>query len=288
MLILKVFLVVISFVSAYLTWRFIEKPARNSKVISGKSIFILAILLSTFFVFFGYYLNKSYGMAYRVFDSNIEIKDMDKRTYNEKVFVLKKNNFTYPRNLKILVVGNSFGRDFVNMTQETFDMHNINIVYRDDLPECIFPYKNTVSRNLYGSADVIVFASGEYNKDCIKDNIYFSESHNKSLFYIGIKHFGYNLNWIIRLHKENVPNQFNPLLSETIDLDLDMSSSIPRENYISLLSPLIKDGQIPVTDDSGRMLSMDRAHLTKYGALFFGKNVLLKSNYGDLLINKIN
>ena len=284
---LFIFLIAISFILAYLTWRFIEKPFRNKKFISRSNILYSSILISILFICFGYYLNKSYGMAYRVFNSNIE--DMDKRVYNEKVFTLKKDNFTFPKKLKILIVGDSFGRDFVNMTQETFDMRNVDIIYRDDLEDCIFPHKNTRSEALYGSANIIVFSySGGFNKNCVNGDISFAKSHNKSLFYIGTKNFGYNLNWIIRLDKEKRPNQYNSLLNETINQELDLSASVPKENFISLLLPIIKNNQIPITDNFGNMLSTDRVHLTKYGAIFLGKSVLLKTQYGALLLNTLN
>jgi hypothetical protein len=164
-------------------------------------------------------------------------------------------------------------------------MSNIDIVYRDDMSDCILPYKNNLSQNLLESADVIIFSS-QFNKGCVDADILFAENHHKKLFYVGSKYFGYNMNWLIRLNKKDRPNQYNLLLKETIDQELYISSSIPKDNFISLLSPIIKGDYIPITDNDGHMLSSDRAHLTKYGAIFIGKKSLLQSKYGELLINK--
>jgi peptidoglycan/LPS O-acetylase OafA/YrhL len=278
-------LIIVSFIFAGLTWKFIEQPLREKNLINKKVIFISFFSISIFFILFGYYLNQSYGMAYRAFDQNTKNQDMDKRIYNEKIFSFKKNNFSNGNKLKILVIGNSFGRDFVNMTIETFDMSNIDIVYRDDMSDCILPYKNNLSQNLLESADVIIFSS-QFNKGCVDADILFAENHHKKLFYVGSKYFGYNMNWLIRLNKKDRPNQYNLLLKETIDQELYISSSIPKDNFISLLSPIIKGDYIPITDNDGHMLSSDRAHLTKYGAIFIGKKSLLQSKYGELLINK--
>jgi peptidoglycan/LPS O-acetylase OafA/YrhL len=280
-------LIIISFIFAGLTWKFIEQPFREKNLINKKVIFISFFSISIFFILFGYYLNQNYGMAYRVFDLDTKIQNMDKRIYNEKNFSFKKTNFSHGNKLKILVIGNSFGRDFINMTKETFDMSNIDIVYRDDMSDCILPYKNNLSQNLFESANVIIFSS-QFNKGCVGADILFAENHHKRLFYIGSKYFGYNLNWLIRLNKKDRPNQYNLLLKETVDQELYISSSIPKDNYISLLSPIIKGNYIPITDNDGHMLSSDRAHLTKYGAIFIGKNSLLQSKYGELLINKKN
>lgn len=271
---------------AYFTWIFIEKPCRSSSFFSKKYFIVCSVTISLCFIYFGYYLNKTYGMAYRVFDSSIKIQDMDKRNYNEKVFQFKKDSFLPGKNLKVLVVGNSFGRDFINMTQENFNMEGIDLVYRDDLFECIYPYRNSASKKLFSDAEIIVFSNGSYRLDCIENDINFSKERKKKLYYIGTKNFGYNLNWIIRLDDVKRNNQYNPIPSEILALEENMSYHIPPENYISFLAPFINKKMIPITDKLGRMLSTDRAHLTKYGAIFFGNEILLNSDYGNQLQGK--
>jgi len=274
-------LIILALMLAYLTYKYIEMPFRNNKSISQKIIIRLSMLFSVIFIIFGIYLNKSYGMAYRVFDSAIKVSDMDKRSYNHRVFEFKKDKFTFIEKRKILVIGNSFARDFINMTNETFDTTNVEIVYRDDLSECFFPFKGDLEENLLESADVIILASGGFSKNCTTKDIFFVTSQHKKIFYIGTKHFGSNLNWLIRLDSKNRPNQYNPLLQATIKEEQEMSQAIPAENFISLIYPISKNGQIPVTDSNGRLLSTDRAHLTKYGAIYFGSHVLSQSPYAD-------
>jgi len=283
---LNTILIVLALILAYLTHKYIEAPFRNNKTVSQKIIIRLSLLFSVIFILFGIYLNKSYGMAYRVFDSAIKVSDMDKRSYNHKVFEFKKDKFTFIEKRKILVIGNSFARDFINMTNETFDTTNVEIVYRDDFSECFLPFKSSLEENLLESADVIILASGGFSKNCTVKDISFVTSQHKKIFYIGTKHFGSNLNWLKRLDSKNRPNQYNPLLPATIKEEQEMSQAIPAENFISLIHTIYKNGQIPVTDSNGRMLSTDRAHLTKYGAIFFGSHVLSKSPYADFFSNK--
>jgi peptidoglycan/LPS O-acetylase OafA/YrhL len=275
-------LIALTFVLAYLTWLFVETPFRDSAIVSRRTVANFSVLGSLSLVVFGYYLDVSYGMAWRAFDSQTKIEDVDKRFYNERVFQFKKDSFTSQDVLKVLVIGNSFGRDFVNMTTETFDTKNIEIVYRADLYDCIIPYRNPLSAVLFGSADVIVFASG-YRKDCVRTDVPFLQEHGKNVFYVGTKSFGANLNWIIRLLPDERPNQYNRLAEETVALERYLASNAPTDNFISLLAPVVKDGQIPITDNSGRLLSADRAHVTKFGAIFFGEKVLLGSRYGAIL-----
>ena len=60
-----------------------------------------------------------------------------------------------------------------------------------------------------------------------------------------------------------------------------MAEQVPPENYISLLSPTLVDNKIPITDELGRMLSTDRTHLTKYGAIYFGKKAVVGTAYSE-------
>jgi len=55
----------------------------------------------------------------RIYDtSKVTAADLDKRIYNERVFEKKNDKFPSDRKSKLLVIGNSYGRDFVNMTTE--------------------------------------------------------------------------------------------------------------------------------------------------------------------------
>jgi peptidoglycan/LPS O-acetylase OafA/YrhL len=270
------------FILAFLTWRFVEMPFRNKSLISRKNVFRFSISLSVLFVAIGLFLNKNYGMPQRLFDSTITIADMDKRIYNMKVFSYKKSKFNETSLTKILIIGNSFARDFANITFENFDVSRVEIIYRDDLSECIGSNTNQGANNLFFQANVIVFASGEYDKYCYFKDILFASTNNKKIYYVGTKDFGYNLNWLIRLNKDERRNQFNFISEATISFDKEMSKAIPREHFISLLAPTLVKGKIPVTDELGRILSPDKVHLTKYGALYLGKKIFLNTSYAEL------
>ena len=275
--------IILIFAISYLSLKYIEAPFRNKNIISRKFIFTFAFIGSLFFVSSGLYLNKNYGIPSRVFDSSLKIEDLDKRIYNEKVYSFKKPEFSDDSRQKLLIVGNSFGRDFTNITLETFDTKNVEIIYTPDLNECIYPYQNSENEKLYSKADIIVFAKNEeFSEECVKSNLKFTSDTSKKLYYIGIKDFGHNLNWLIRIPKNELANQYNPISDKFIQIDAKMSKMIPSENYISLLDSTVIDNKIPITDDQGRMLSTDRAHLTKYGAMYFGDKVIKNTSYAKI------
>jgi hypothetical protein len=269
---------------SYLSWRFIERPFRDRNKVSRGTIFRFALVGSLVFIMFGAYLDRSYGMLSRMYDTRIaSISVMDKRIYNERVFQFEKDRFSDTHRLRVLVIGNSFGRDFVNMTTETFDMKNIEIVYRHDFDFCILPLRTGVENTLYTQAEVVIFGSWDPKSDCIRSNDSYLEMNHKEYFYIGRKDFGYNLNWIRRLKSSERFNQYNELPQDALVLENEMATAIPADHYISLLAASARAGDIPITDEEGYLISTDRFHLTKFGAIFFGRKVLEQSRFGAIL-----
>lgn len=278
------FAIAFVFVLSYLSWKFIEKPFRKKGFVGRAGVFTLSVIGSLFFVVAGLFLNANYGFPGRAFDKGVKIEDMDKRVYNERVFRFKVDEFTSLDGKKLLIVGNSFARDFVNITLETYDTSKVEIVYRDDIRQCILPFKSEVSEKLFSRADVIVFSSGRLEEGCMNDDLAFASLHRKAIFYVGTKDFGYNLNWLIGLREGERSNRYNRILGSVIDDDIRMSQSVPSVNYISLISPLLVDGKMPITDEGGRMISTDRAHLTKYGAEYFGRKVVRNTSYSEVFM----
>lgn len=275
-------LVPLIFLLSVLTWRFIEAPFRSGSFIRRNNVFLLSLLIGGFFVGVGLYLNKNYGLPQRVYDSSILIGDMDKRIYNEKIYAFKRDEYKENSGAKILIVGNSFARDFVNITLENFDIDGVQVIYRDDFLQCINLTSNKIAGNLFYSADVIVFASGDVDRKCYLQDISFAIENKKQIYYVGTKDFGYNLNWLIRLDADGRRSQFNTISNRIISNNNEMKAIIPAKHFISILDHSLVNGRMPVTDNLGRMLSTDRTHLTKYGALYFGSRIFQGSAYPDL------
>jgi len=282
-------LIIATFVLAYLTWRFVETPLRNRQLFSRQTIFVFSIVGSISAIGFGLYLDRTYGMYLRVYDKNDNIADFDKRIYNSRVFNYKIDHFSNDGRRRIFVIGNSFGRDFVNMTTETFDTREIEFAYSDTADACIDNNSGAVSTMLFLQADIVVFASGYDDPEsiaghCVAKDIDWAREHKKALFFIGTKNFGYNLNWIIRLPAALRANQYNSLPDFARRQEDEEEKLVPKPYFISLLGPVLKDDKVPITDAHGKPISTDRVHVTKYGAIFFGEKVLKPSAFGALLM----
>lgn len=128
---------------------------------------------------------------------------------------------------------------------------------------------------LYQAADIIVRASSVLpSRQCVTDDIARATAYGKRIFYIGTKHFGFNLNWVIRVSEAERGNLHNVLLEETIDHEREMAALIPPEHYVSIVDRIAPDRRVPITDNAGHILSPDRSHLTRAGAIYVGARVL--------------
>ena len=235
---------------------------------------VSALVFTIALVALGAYLNFSYGVLSRLDDRSTAIGDLDKRIYNEGAFRFKRDQFLQRSKPRVLVIGNSFGRDFVNMLSETYRASAPEIVYRDDMRDCINKSQFDDDKELLAAANIIVIASNMTYSSCVAENIEIVRKQGKQLFYVGAKDFGANLNWLIRLSRPARANQRNEMTKSALLINAAMVRQIPEENFISIIQPTIDGNMIPVTNESGQPLSTDRVHLTKFGAQYFGERVL--------------
>lgn len=264
---------------AALSYRWVERPFRDRRFLTRRAVLGGAAGVSLAFVAVGAWLDASYGMPSRLGDPSFEPAEMDKRLYNRRAFDHKRDAFADDGRRRVLIIGNSFGRDFTNLTIETFDTSGAEIIYRDDLAQGILPFHSGLAERLFGSAEVIVFASGFADPSSLASDLAFARERGKRLYYVGNKHFGHNLNWVMSTAPAERALLRNAVPPHVIAADSQMRATIPATHFISLLGPLLRDGTIPITDERGRMLSTDRVHLTRPGAIFLGDCSVRPTDY---------
>ena len=127
------------------------------------------------------------------------------------MFAYLKERFSDDSRRKLLFVGDSFARDFVNITLEGLDRSEMpEINYRNGLFDCIHSSQGNTAKLLFGEADFIVFATRgvEYDK-CAPLDIDWAVSRGKQIYYVGPKDFGYNMNWLSWLNVAERRSQYN-------------------------------------------------------------------------------
>lgn len=277
---IQVAMIIATLLLSYISWKYVEKPFRNKSKVNGKVFLITLTICSIGLVGFGYSAHKSHGFVGRVFDKSVSSAEMH-TSYNQRNFTFKADGFRTDLQPKILVIGNSFGRDIVNVLRETYDFTKLELLYRDDYNICSL-FQLDSGKVLYSEADIIVFASNYEIKDtrCINKSLELSNKFGSRIFFVGTKQFGSNLNWIARTELNERKLLRNPVLQETLNADIRAAEVIHPKNYISIMQPLSNSEGVIVTDKLGRLISPDRIHLTRYGAIYIGKQIILNSELG--------
>ena len=200
------FVILISIFFAYLSWRFIEKPYRNSKKINKKillfSISIISVLILTF-AFIGKvdgYKNRAIGINIENYNQDNRQLLLDARNYyrnfmmklnileDSDFFETKDDSFTTKKN-NLLIVGNSFSQDmfniftFSNLVNKKYEYLTFHINYIDDISDKnSFFYKTKNFRN----SDKIIISHRYLNNEIqylekVVQNLLF---HKKNLILI--------------------------------------------------------------------------------------------------------
>lgn len=198
---------------------------------------------------------------------NEDIRALDKPFSDNKLGIGIKSD-----KVKVLVLGNSFGRDVANVLLESSFKDTIEVRYSDLASKSDDELKSRIK-----NADFIFFGSNYPTKELIaKYNI----DMNK-VWIIGTKDFG-NSNGIHYNRKiENYSNYRTSMKTGVLENNLNLKKEW-GEKYIDLIG-LIDDsaGKVLVFSPDGKFLSQDTVHFTKYGAMLFAR--LLDSKFREIM-----
>lgn len=270
-------LVFATFPIAYASWRYVETPFRNKRLVPLHYFLIFVSAAGAVIIAFGIAAYTTHGFTGRMKNDELSAQQLY-ISYNERNMEFKRDDFAGNSQPKLLVVGDSFARDITNAVRESYNIDTIELLYRDDLNDCSV-LETSLGKRLFDKADIVVFASNYNSKKptCIHGTINAARATNTRVFYIGPKHFGFNLNWTIRVRSDQRQLLRNTLLTETIEQEAFAKSQVPEQNYISILDEISNEEGILITDSFGRLISGDRTHLTKHGAILVGDVVLRPS-----------
>lgn len=186
------------------------------------------------------------------------------------------NEFESTEKIKVLVVGNSFARDWSNILLESEMKELIELSYS-------YNWSMDLSKRLE-ECDYL-FTYGK-SKDEIPKYVwdYVSE---KQVYAIGTKSFGRNMGEIY------ARRFFKDYYDQTVFIDDSYRECNQRwreswgeEHFIDLLEhSTLEDGSIRVFTNEGKLMSADAIHLTRAGACYYAATIDLKSIF-DLDIKK--
>lgn len=272
-------LIVLVIVLSISTYYFIEKPFRDRSFIKTKPLLIIVgslFLITSVGSFYVYAIGgiikdvpelglkaSSLSGELNFFDSqnNIHIK------YNEDIRALDKG-FVQNEKIKVLVIGNSFARDFTNVLLESSFNNKIELSYFDYHNKK--SNKETIAR--FNDADFIFIANDFlFTKKLFKELELEYKIDSKKIWVVGTKDFG-NSNGVFynKKNESDDCSKYRTFMKKDIS---DLNNRLKDEwgsRYIDLIA-LVADSQnkVLVFTPDCKFISQDTVHLTKYGASFF-------------------
>lgn len=288
------YLFVIVFVLSLLSWHFIENPFRDRKKMKTKYVLITVVSVFLLLTTSSLYVYLIGGVIRDYPELELTTRRIDKISlfnrnsihiqYNEKIREYDKN-FTITDKPKILVIGSSFGRDFVNILVESGLSKDVSLSYFDE--ERVLNDSNLILR--INQADKVFFVS----RDIIDPNYIrnIEMKYNKTVdlskfWFVGTKDFGFSNG--ITYNKKRLNPQLE-ISSITVKMKkgvLDthqQMKSLWKDRYVDILQFVLTDNnQVRVFTPEGKFISQDTVHLTKAGAVFFASK--LKQRLSEILI----
>jgi peptidoglycan/LPS O-acetylase OafA/YrhL len=272
----------------WISWRFVERPFRDPASCSTRSVLLFSIGGTLLSIAAGLLLYLTSGFHARwaeLSEGDPLFGARQNAAYVDGPYSLDRKPFGNPdRRRNILVVGNSFARDFINMGRETgkFDHYAISYVAGDYCRGK--PWAPEVFA-LAKQAGAVVFASGVGKEDphCVLAAVHRVEQLGVAhVVVLSIKNFGFNNNAIMHL-PDDVRHQWRVRpLAEIRAMNARARTIIPERYYVDLLS-LLDDkshsGTVPVFTPEHKFISQDRKHLTSAGAGFLGAKVFAQPQF---------
>lgn len=265
-------LVFVVFLLSVFSYYLIEQPFRDKKkirdsvLLSGLGLgFAVLIGVSVYLIAIGGIIRDvpelSFYKTDRSLNDPLNSKVVDRHiTYNSDVRNIRQG-FNKESGVKILIIGNSFARDWANIIMESPYRDSSQIAYIENL-------RNTDSfREEIGNADV-VFVSG-YSRSVLKANFGFDESLMDKLWYIGAKNFGYNNGLVYAgRNRENYCTTRVDIKKEYLEQNERLKEEW-KHKYIDIMTILAdKQLTVPVFTTECEFISQDCIHLTKAGAKY--------------------
>lgn len=274
----------ISIPLAYISWRFVENPARNRQIASARIFYPVLVIVFLLTSALGLLMYRTYGFQRWFPEYSYE---GNPQNYVDRAYSYMHLSTETDGKPRIVVLGNSFARDFINMMNEdkTLGSH-YEILY--DPSGCSISAERL--RDMLGNAKHIILA---YNwaqrghpslvyEDLRKCVARLEQSlEGRRLHILGAKNFGWNNNFVKMKPRQSLLT----LRTRPIDSVLEFNAMAAKgiRGYIDVIS-LISDSEmkVPIFADNGKFITYDTNHLTKSGAAWLGSILFEHSTLVEL------
>ena len=269
-------LIPVIFGLAWLSWRYVEQPFRDRRKISLRPVAKVFGFASAGLAAIGLVLHVTSGFFSQWPELQASAGEVDARQnidFNYGPLIYSGRGFTAdPSTIKVLVVGDSYARDFINMAHESHNDQSLEFSYWE-LKDCADNRSSPTLQNNLTKADFVVLAQKTGPLDCISKRLTAIRSSNHGgLAVIGTKNFGANLNAVRLLSPAQRYAATVRPLAEFEALNEACAASIGPSIYVDIMG-LLRDkaGRLPIFTPDHKFISEDRNHVTKAGAAYIGQ-----------------
>ena len=309
-------LIAVVFVLSYLSWRFVEMPFRSRTRTSLRQVALFVGGLTAANVAYAVLSIQQDGFVnrYRPEDRPlVAIGAKDAGKYIAGRFErLVATEFDPAKPVKVLVVGDSFAQDFVNVLHEggldvqaSIVTHYIptgcgnlmldwdftgRIPSADKRAQCSGNPRygsGTVAR-LLREADMVWLASSwaPWEADLIAESVAnVRRAAHGRVFVVGSKHFGpIDLRQLLAIPPGARPGFGNPVPAKHRDLNDRMRNALGPATYVDVQALMCGTGaECRIFDDRLQILTHDGRHFTKAGAALAGQRLRLDDRFQPLV-----
>ena len=256
-------------VVSLLSYRFLEQPIgkaiRNRK--EKTALFAASLATAAAAAAVSFFIYRQAGVVRDVPELGIEKSEAHLGMHSEycdRVYRWDRA-FTEDNNTKVLVIGNSFGRDFANILYESgLDLDVTFLYYSED---AIREKSDRIER-----ADRVFYALGlQYGP--VPQPVVDAVDPAK-LYVVSNKNYGTS-NGIVYA-KRGTESYYDSTVEypELLKADNETNKSAWNERFIDLMAPVLdENGRISVFTDDRKLISQDCRHLTEYGAKFYARRL---------------
>jgi hypothetical protein len=240
---------------------------------SGKSLLAVLVPVNGLILVFSMFLYFRAGVIRDVPELDVTTKNITRghhAAYNDRGYSYDQD-FTETDKVHILVIGNSFARDFVNILLESKWNGKIEISY-------IFDSKDSRITDRIKNAELAFYSTID------RKDIDVSQNDIEKVFCIGTKRFGNNAGFFYNYNGDGYYSQRTKLGKKEVALNNQLREQWGNK-FIDIIGYII-DGNntVPIFTPDKRFISQDCTHLTKSGAEYFAK--LLEEDK-EFILNKL-
>ena len=249
---------------ATLSYAFIEKKI---KLDNKKNWLICIAVFATVNICCLFVWSKS-GVLYSIPELDVNKAKIDKRKnahYVDRIYDMDVA-FDEDDRLKVLVIGNSFARDFANIILESDYAEYVDLTYSFSEPR---------DEKRIQESDII-FVYGK--PDSLTEFFWNNAGDRAKVFGIGTKNFGECIGqYYLHRFSDRYYEQSGIIQDKVAVQEIELAIAW-GDQYIDIIGPLLKeDGSIRVFTDDNKYISYDMHHLTKAGAVYIGKMIDISS-----------